>query len=162
MYEDELDVDDGLDAAMLEQEAASGIQTLDELQSRATELVRLRAERDATKDKAEKAKREFDEFQAEFLNDLSASPLRGTINIALNNDKEVQIIPKATKGARILDKDALRKYMAERSKEDQYFKDDVRKAELNKLVNDCLEQKKPLPPGLDYYTTEYFTISFKD
>jgi hypothetical protein len=42
------------------------------------------------------------------------------------------------------------------------MKEDFRMGRLHELVREHIEQKKPLPPGIDFYTKEYFTITFKD
>jgi hypothetical protein len=42
------------------------------------------------------------------------------------------------------------------------MRDDFRMGRLHELVREHIEQKKPLPEGIDFYTKEYFTMTIKD
>lgn len=152
--------DDGTDV-LIDENSALG--STEELASRVRRLVELRALRDSTKLAADNAKRDFDEYQAAFFEEYENSPLKGSIKVDLGGDLGVvQIVPRKTRFGRILNREEAVKYFQERAKLDEYMKDDFRMGRLHELVREHIEQKKPLPPGIDFYTKEYFTITFKD
>lgn len=141
----------------------SPLTDLEFLRGRVARLTELRAARDQTKIAADKAKKEFEEFQALFFDEYEKSPLKGSIKVDLGGDiGTVQIVPRRTQFGRILDRDLAEKYFAERAKTSEYMKQDFRMGRLHELVREHLEQKKPLPEGIDFYSKEYFTITFKD
>jgi hypothetical protein len=135
----------------------------EELQYLGRRLVELRMVKDEAEKKAKDAKKEFETFQAEFYERIQKSPVKGSRNIDLGDDLgEVRLTPRATKYGRILDRDKAVAYLEERALDKEYLKDDFRMARVHELVRECIEQKKPIPPGFDFYTKEYFTITFKD
>lgn len=150
--------DDGLDAASL---GPSPLSDVDELTGRVRRLVELRARRDETKLASDKAKAEFEQFQAEFFEEYEKSPLKGSVKVDVGGST-VQIVPRKTKYARILDRDkaveALRKAGLLKSVQ----KEDFRMGRLHEIVRQSIESKQPIPDGLDFYTKEYFTITVKD
>lgn len=152
--------DDGLDASLDED---SALTSTEELASRVRRLVELRTRRDQTKIAADKAKAEFEKYQAAFFEEYEQSPLKGSIKVDIGGDYgTVQIVPRKTQYGRILDREKAVEWMREREKLDEYMKDDFRMGRLHELVREYMEQKKPLPPGIDFYSKEYFTITFKD
>jgi hypothetical protein len=152
--------DDGLEAAMADEEKPLSDT---ELQSMARRLVELRNKRDQTKKAASDAKKEFEDFQADMLERVKKSPVKGSRNVELGDDMgEIRLTPKSTKYGRILNYDDALKYFEERNKDKEYVREEFRMARLHELVRECIEQKKPLPPGVDFYTKEYFQITFKD
>jgi hypothetical protein len=152
------EIDDGVEAA-IDQE--SPLKSADELAARVREFVRLRTVRDETKAAADAAKKEFDIYQAELFDEYSRSPLKGSINIDIGDGQYVRITPRSTKYGRILDYDKALAYFKKRHKEDEFVKQDFRMGRLHELVREHIEQKKPLPEGVDYYTKEYFTITVR-
>lgn len=158
MTEEEF-LDDGIDIDIDEN---SPLTSLEELRSRAKHLVKLRVARDETKAAATKAKEEFDQYQAEFLDEYRRSPLKGSIKVELGDDLGVvQLVPRATKFGRVLDYDKARAYFKSRNKDNEYVKEEFRMGRLHELVREHIEQNKPLPDGIDFYTKEFFTITFK-
>lgn len=152
-------VDDGIDINIDEN---SPLTSLEELRSRVRHLVKLRVERDKTKATATKAKEAFDQYQAELLEEYRKSPLKGSIRVDLGDDLgTVQLVPRATKFGRVLDYDKAREYFKSRNKDNEYIKEEFRMGRLHELVREHTEQKKPLPDGIDFYTKEFFTITFK-
>lgn len=160
LLEDEDDlVDDG--TADLEDDE-SPLTSLEELRSRVARLKELRARRDQTKSAADKAKKEFEQYQAEFFEEYQRSPLKGSVNVDMGDDLTTQITPVRTYFGRILDREAAEKYFADRAQTKEFVKEDFRMGRLHELVRECIEQKKPLPPGVDFYTKEYFRVTDKD
>jgi hypothetical protein len=152
-------LDDGSDELLDED---SPLSTPDELAKRVRRFHELRADRDQTKIAADKAKKEFDSYQAEFFQDYQRSPLKGSVTVELEGLGDVQMTPVRTPYARVLDRQAVEKYFRDRNQDKEYVKEDFRMARLHELVRECIEQKKPLPPGLDFYTKEYFRMTMKD
>lgn len=153
-------LDDGTDDIRDEN---SSLNSTSELASRVRRLVELRADRDRTKIAADNAKRDFESYQAAFFEEYEQSPLKGSIKVDIGGDHgTVQIVPRRTQFGRVLDRDAAERYFKERAKDKEFIKEDFRMGRLHELVRECIEQKKPLPEGIDFYTKEYFTISFKD
>ena len=156
---DEEFVDDGT-ADLIDED--SPLNSAEELQERVRRLVELRAARDSTKLAADNAKKEFETYQAEFFAEYARSPIKKSITIDIGDDKDVQVTPVRTHFGRILDRAAAEAYFAERAKTKEFVKEDFRMGRLHELVRECIEQKKPLPPGVDFYTKEYFRITEKD
>lgn len=153
-------VDDGSDALVDEE---SALKSTEELASRVRRLVELRESRDQTKQTATDAKNEFEQYQAAFFEEYEKSPLKGSIKVDLGGDYGVvQIVPRTTKFGRILDREKAEAYFKERALSAEYIKEDFRMGRLHELVREHIEQKKPLPEGIDFYTKEYFTVTFKD
>lgn len=154
------DIDDGTGELVDEE---SSLNSAEELASRVRRLVELRAERDETKIAFDNAKREFEAYQAEFFDEYEKSPLKGSIKLDIGGEHgTVQVVPRETKYGRILDRDKALAYLNERALTEEFIKDDFRMGRLHELVREHIEQKKPLPDGIDYYTKQYFTITFKD
>ena len=161
MYdEDEEEFTDDGSAELIDED--SPLKDLDELGRRVAELRRLRALRDSTKKAAEDAKKEFDIYQAELIDDYRRSPLKGSVTVEIEDDLEVQITPVRTHYARIIDRDAAEAHFRKMAQSKEYVKEDFRMGRLHELIRACIEQKKPLPEGLDFYTKEYFRITEKD
>lgn len=166
MSEETLDLDDLLDdpddgtADAIEEE--SSLASVDELTSRVRRLVELRTIKDEAKIASDKAKREFEQYQAELFEEYEKSALKGSLKVDLGGDfGTVQIVPRRTRFGRILDRDKALEYLNERALTEEYVKEDFRMGRLHELVREHIEQKKPLPPGIDFYTKEFFTITFK-
>lgn len=157
--DDEDFTDDG--TADLEDED-SPLKSPEEIQARVRRLDALRTRRDATKKAADDAKKEFDIFQAEFFAEYERSPFKKSMTIDLGDDRTVQITPVRTHFGRILNRDDALAYFESRATIKEYMKEDFRMGRLHELVRECIEQKKPLPPGVDFYTKEYFRITEKD
>lgn len=140
----------------------SALTSAEELASRVRRLVELRTTKEETNLTAKKAAKDFDEYQAAFFEEYERSPLKGSIRIDIGGDHgTVQIVPRKTKYGRVLDYDKAMKYFKERNKLDEFTRDDFRMGRLHEMVREYIEQKKPLPEGIDFYTKEYFTITFK-
>lgn len=150
-------VDDGTD---IDIDANSPLTSLEELRRRVARLVELRVAKDETKAAATKAKNEFDQYQAELFEEYRKSPLKGSIKVEVGDD-EVQLVPRSTKYGRVLDYDKAREYFKTRNKNQEFIKEDFRMGRLHELVREHIEQKKPLPEGIDFYTKEFFTITIK-
>lgn len=162
MFEDEEDEfweDDGSEAFIDED---SPLKDLAVLESNVRRLVELREAKDEAVAAAEKAKKEFQEFQDDFFEQYEKSPLQGSIRINLGGKHgTVRVTPRATKYGRIVNRDDAVAWMKENGKFEEIVKDDFRMGRVHDIVREHIEQKKPLPPGVDFYTKEYFTISFK-
>lgn len=156
--EDDEDVSDGLAEAVDHQ---SALQDLEFLRARVARLVELREAKDRAKLAATKATTEFEQYQAEFYDEYEKSPLKGSISLDIG-DRTIQIVPRKTRYGRILDRDKAIEYFTKRNKLNEYTRDDFRMGRLHELVREHIEQKKPLPEGIDFYTKEFFTITFKD
>lgn len=141
----------------------SALTSTEELASRVRRLVELRAARDQTKLAADNAKKEFESYQAAFFEEYERSPLKGSIKVDIGGDHgTVQIVPRATKYGRILDRDKAEAFFKDRGRSEEFLKEDIRMGRLHELVRDHLEKKLPLPDGIDFYTKQYFTVTFKD
>lgn len=155
--DDEEYVDDGTGDLDIED---SPLTNLEELRSRVARLVELRRVNDQAQTAAKKAKKELDEYQAEFFEEYRKSPLTGSIRVEVG-DEVVQLVPRETKYGRVLDYDKARAYFKERNKDEEYIREEFRTGRLHELVREHIEQKKPLPDGIDFYTKEYFTVTIK-
>lgn len=156
--EDTDEVDDGVEAFELSQKPIDD----DEMKSLARQLVELRTRRDETDKAAKAAKKEFEDFQRELLERVNASPVKGSRLVEIADGVTVRLTPKSTKFGRILDRTQAVAYLEEHKLDKEVIKDDFRMARVHDLVRRHLEQKKPLPPGFDFYTREYFQITYKD
>lgn len=148
---------DGMDV-----QEPSKLDSAEELASRVRRLVELRAEKDETDAAAKRAKKEFEQYQEYFYEELSKSPLKGSVKVDLGGDHgTVQITPMETYYGRVLDKDKALEYFNDRALTEEFLKTEISKARVNELVREHIEQKKPLPAGLDFYPKRYFRVTFK-
>lgn len=53
------------------------------------------------------------------------------------------------------DAEALLKWIDETGQEEQLTKREFYKSRLREILLKCLEEQKPLPPGMDFYVKEY-------
>lgn len=139
----------------------SPLASLEELRKRVRRLVELRTEKDEAETAAKRAKEEFDQYQAELLDEYNKSPLKGSIKVEIDDGVTVTLTPRSTKYGRVLDRDKAIEYFKSRNKLEEYTKDDFRMGRLHELVREHIEQKKSLPEGIDFYTKEYFTVTIK-
>jgi hypothetical protein len=134
----------------------------EELKSKFRRLVELREKRDSTKLAAENAEKEYREYEAELWDELDDSPLKGTIKLDLGPPYgEVKFGPRETFYGRVLDKEAALDYFENRALMDEYTEPKIAMSRVNELVRECLEQKRPIPEGLDFYAKRYISISHK-
>lgn len=125
-------------------------------------LVELRDERDEDKTRAERSEKRYREYEAELYDELAASPIRGSRKIDLGPELgTIVFTPRETYYGRVLDKDAALDYFDERAMTDEFTRADIAKGKLNAFVRDCIEQGKPLPPGIDFTANRGITISRK-
>ena len=125
-------------------------------------LMEAREKRDTTKTAAERAERQYRTLEAEVWEALEDSPIEGTIKIDLGPPYGlVSFLPRETYFGRVIDKEDALDYFEQRAMSEEMTEPKIAKARVNELVREHLEQKKPMPPGLDFYPKRYVSISRK-
>jgi hypothetical protein len=131
-----------------------------EIKSRFRSLVETRHARDEAKKAYEKAEEDYREVEAEIIAYLDASPIEGTIKIDVGEPYGVvSFRGNQTYYGRLLDEDQALEYYEQRAMVDEVTKPKFVMARLNEEVRQRLETGESMPPGVDYYTRRYVTIS---
>jgi hypothetical protein len=132
------------------------------LASRFRRLVELREKRDLTKSAAESAERDYREYESEVLELMLDGPISGTMKFDLGGEHgTIAFTPRETKFGRIVDAEAALEHFEQRGEVEEMTSKQIQKRKLNELVRELLEQGKPMPDGIDFYTNRGITISRK-
>lgn len=132
----------------------------DALASKFRRLMEAREERDITEKAAKNAEKFYREVEAELYDELEDSPIKGSIKIDLGEPYgTVTFQPKETYYGRVLDTDQALDYLDARALADEFTKPKIVMARIHELVREKLEQRQPLPDGLDFYAKRYISIS---
>lgn len=133
-----------------------------EEQTKLRRLMELREERDNDAAKAEASEKEYREHEADVWMALDESPLTGAIKIDLGEPYGVVTFQyRETYYGRIIDKEAALEHFEQRAMIDDVMEPKLSKKRINEIVNDCLDEGKQPPPGLDFYARRYVSISQK-
>jgi len=125
-------------------------------------LWELRAKRDEAAAAAEAAEKDYREHEADVWMALDESPLSGAIKIDLGEPYGVVTFQyRETYYGRVLDKEATLEHFEQRAMIDDVMEPKLSKKRINEIVNDCLDEGKELPPGLDFYARRYVSMSQK-
>jgi hypothetical protein len=133
-----------------------------DVQKKARSLVESRMKRDIDAEAAEQSEKAYRENEAEFWMAVEESPLQGAIKIDVGEPYgTVTFQTRETYYGRVLDKDQVLEHFEQRAMIDDVMEPKLSKKRINEIVNDCLDEGKDLPPGLDFYGRRYVTITFK-
>lgn len=133
----------------------------EEIASRYRRLVELRTTRDEDKNKAEESDKEYKDYEAEIIEELEDSPIEGSIKLNLGDYGQITFTPRETVYGRVLDADEAKDFFADRGEGDEFVRTKFESGKLNERVRELVEQGKPMPPGIDFYTKRGITISKK-
>lgn len=132
------------------------------LESKFRRLAELREQRDFDKAAAESSEKGYREYEAELLEAIDESALRGTIQFDFGGDLGViKFQPRRTIYGRIIDKNAALDAFEEEALLDEMTAPKIESRRLNEYVRDKVESHQELPDGIDYYERRYVTISRK-
>lgn len=133
----------------------------DRLDSKVRKLLKLRKANDLAQQDAKQAAADLAEFEAELWSDMEDQGLKTlTLELGAPHGK-VQIQRRETKFSRVLDKGALIQALSEAGIAEELTRPDVRKKQLNEYVRTLLENGSPLPPGLDFTSNKYVSVTRK-
>lgn len=136
--------------------------SIEDMFLKARRLFELREQRDKDKKAAERSETEYRDYEQEFYHALDASPIVGALKLDLGNGKVVSFSPRETHYGRLLDADKAKEYFKARSDDGEMFEQKVSGKRLNELVNERLEARQQMPPGIDYRTKYAVAISVQD
>lgn len=132
------------------------------LESKFRRLAELRETRDIDKQASENSEAAYREYEAELLETIEESALRGTVEFDFGGDLgKIRFQPRQTIYGRIIDKQAALEALEAEELTDVMTAPKIEARRLNELVRDRLENNQGLPEGIDFYARKYFTISRK-
>lgn len=133
-----------------------------DVQRKARALVESRVQRDTDAEAAEQSEKNYRENEAEFWMAVDESPLQGALKIDVGEPYGVVTFQnRETFYGRVLDKEAVLEHFEQRAMIDDVMEPKLSKKRINEIVNDCLDEGKKLPDGLDFYGRRYVTLTFK-
>lgn len=132
------------------------------LESKFRRLAELREQRDFDKQAAERSEAEYREYEAELLETIDESALRGSVEFDFGGELgTIRFQPRRTIYGRIVDKNAAMEAFENEAIIEEMTAPKIEAKRLNEYVRDRLEHDGNLPPGVDYYERKYVTISRK-
>jgi hypothetical protein len=131
------------------------------LESKFRRLAELRETRDIDKKAAELSEAAYREYEAELLETVKESSLRGTIEFDFGDMGVIRFQPRSTIYGRVIDKNAALEAFEQEALVDEMTSPKIEARRLNEYVRDRIESNQDLPEGIDYYERNYFTISRK-
>jgi hypothetical protein len=132
------------------------------LESKFRRLAELRETRDIDKQAAEGSEAAYREYEAELLETIDESALRGTVEFDFGGDLGIiRFQPRRTIYGRIVDKNAAMDAFEDEAIMDEMTAPKIEARRLNEYVRDRIEAGVELPDGVGYYERRYVTISRK-
>jgi hypothetical protein len=126
-------------------------------------LVEKKRKRDELKTALKAAEEDFRNYESEVHDELTEGPQRGSRRYDLGGDiGEVVFTPQEKFFGRVIDKDAAVAHFRAKSMEAETTEVKLSGARINEIVNECIDEGKPLPPGIDFYPKRYITVSMQD
>lgn len=125
---------------------------LKELEARLDKLAELKEKQARLAKEAKDAAKEMKQFQAELWLDMEEANLKSF------GTSRGQFVRKSTTFGTIKDRQAFIEWCQEQGLDDLYkpVEDDGR---LNELVRARLDTQEELPPGVDFYTRDYISLT---
>lgn len=136
--------------------------SVEDVYTKARRLFELREVRDKEKTAAARSEEEYRDYEQLFYQALDDSPIVGGIKLDLGNGKTVSFSPRATHYGRLLDAEKAKAFFDARPNDGEMFEQKVSGRRLNEMVNERIEARQELPPGVDYRTKYGVTISVQD
>jgi hypothetical protein len=131
-----------------------------QLQQKLRRFVELREKRDAAKLAATRAESDYREAETEVWEAFDESPQEGSRKIDLGEPYGVVTFQaKETTYGRVLSEEEFLDYLEQSAQVEEYTVAKIKEARINELVRGFREQNIDLPPGLDFRTTRYVSIS---
>lgn len=132
------------------------------LVTEARKLVKARLADEAARLAADKA-HEKRKAQEQFVWDLLDAEGITTITLDLGEPHgKFQFGKRATTFGRIFDEEKAVAWMDATERGLELSKRVPRRAQVNELVRERIENKEPLPPGVDFYETQYVQLTRRD
>jgi len=132
------------------------------LESKFRRLAELRETRDIDKSTADASESAYREYEAELLETIDESALRGTVEFDFGGDLgRIRFQPRRTIYGKIIDKNAALDAFEEEAIADEMTAPKIEARRLNEYVRDRMESGQELPDGVGWYERRYVTISRK-
>lgn len=132
------------------------------LESRFRRLAELRRERDIDAATAKASEGAYREYEAELLEVVDDSGLKGAIGFDFGGDLgQVSFSKRKTVYGRVIDKHAALVSLAGEGLEEQMTGTKIEARRLNELVRERQESGEDLPDGIGFYEKRFFSISHK-
>lgn len=125
-----------------------------DLATRLRRFEELRQVRDEANAAAAAREKEYREMEQEVWEALDASDLNPPYNI-----DGIKFGLGETHYGRIIDQEAALEHFESRAMTDELTRPAIQKGRLNEIVREHIEQRVPLPPGVDFYTRRYVKIT---
>ena len=125
-------------------------------------LMELREKRDSSKVAADQAEKEYRAAEADLYELLDSGPVKRLSNVDLGEPwGKVSFGARSTDYGKVIkgmDDEAL-EFFRRTGEFEAMTEKKLKKKRLNELVRQYLEEGKPLPPGIDFYTNRGVTIT---
>lgn len=132
------------------------------LESKFRRLAELRETRDIDKHTADASEGAYREYEAELLETIDESALRGTVEFDFGGELgRIRFQPRRTVYGKIIDKNAALDAFEAEAIADEMTAPKIEARRLNEYVRDRMEAGQDLPDGVGYYERRYVTISKK-
>lgn len=131
------------------------------LDTRVRKFISLREKKEKTAREANRADREFKEYQAQLFAELEDEGITTTTVDAGAKHGKVRLQVRRTRKARVIDMDRAIEDLTDRGLAEEILKPAPRQKQLNQLIRTLQEQGEELPAGVEPTTTEYISLTFK-
>lgn len=132
-------------------------------ESKFRRLAELRQARDEAKAAQTAAESAYREYEADLLEQVADSSLRGSVEFDFGEDLGViRFQPRGTIYGKVVDKMAALDSLDAEMLREEMTSEAIEARRLNEFVRDKLEAGEELPEGIGYYERKFFTISRKN
>jgi hypothetical protein len=122
--------------------------------------MELRETRDTAKAALEAAEGEYREAEADVFDAMDEGVVRGAVKVDLGEPYGVvSFQQRETHYGRIYDEEAAIEYYENRAMLEEVSKPKFVKQRISEEVRERLDDGQPMPPGVDYYTRRYVSIT---
>lgn len=129
------------------------------LDTEARKLVDRRKANDTAQAEAKRTKKALVEQETAFYDLLEAENLpTATLDLGPEYGR-MQFGRRSTIYSRVIDAETAIEALKAAGRGEEMIKNDLRKAPLNEMVRDLLENGQPLPAGIDYSETKYVQVT---
>lgn len=120
-----------------------------------------RIERDELRAQVKIKEQEYDELELDVYDAFLTSKVKGQIKVDLGDPYGlVAFRTRSTPYGKVVDEEAFTEWLKQQRRADEVITKKVYgKAQLNEFAKEANEQKKELPPGMDYHVNRGMTVT---
>jgi hypothetical protein len=138
------------------------VSDLAQFEAKFRRLAELREQRDTDKAALKNSENAYREYEAELLETVADSSLRGSVEFDFGGDLGViRFQPRGTIYGKVIDKAAALDSLEAEMLKEEMTSEAIEARRLNEYVRDLLERGEELPEGIGFYERKFFTITHK-